>query len=68
VDKAAGPTSRGRLASIFGHGLDTAWHEVHEAPTVSPLSEDVLERAWSITIDLECTSRGSTHQAEDMVV
>ncbi|HPI91925.1 MAG TPA: aminopeptidase P family protein [Deltaproteobacteria bacterium] len=42
----------GGLSSYFGHGLGHGvGREVHEAPTVSPLSEDLLEEGMVITIE-----------------
>jgi Xaa-Pro aminopeptidase len=40
------------LADFFGHGLGHGvGMEVHEAPSVSPLSEDILEKGMVITIE-----------------
>ncbi len=40
------------LGAFFGHGLGHGvGMEVHEAPSVSPLSEDILEKGMVITIE-----------------
>ena len=40
------------LGAFFGHGLGHGvGMEVHEAPSISPLSEDILEKGMVITIE-----------------
>ncbi|HOS98808.1 MAG TPA: M24 family metallopeptidase, partial [Deltaproteobacteria bacterium] len=58
------------LASYFGHGLGHGVGiEVHEAPTVSSLSEDVLEEGMVITIEPGVYLPGKYGiRLEDMVV
>jgi Xaa-Pro aminopeptidase len=71
VDKAARDHLAGAgLASFFGHGLGHGvGMEVHEAPTVSPLSEDVLEEGMVITIEPGVYLPGKYGiRLEDMVV
>ena len=58
------------LSSFFGHGLGHGvGMEVHESPTVSPLSEDVLEEGMVITIEPGVYMPGRYGiRLEDMVV
>lgn len=58
------------LASFFGHGLGHGvGMEVHESPTVSPLSEDVLQEGMVITIEPGVYMPGKYGiRLEDMVV